>query len=45
MKYLIPDIEIIIMEEGCNILCQSVPGLGNNPDEEGNDMGNMDDLL
>ena len=45
MKYLIPDMEILIMEEGCNILCESVPGLGDDPEQEGNDIGNMDDLL
>ena len=45
MKYLIPDIEIIIMEEGCNILCESAPGLGDVPDEEGNDRVDIDELL
>lgn len=44
MKYLIPDMEIFIMDE-FDILCESVPGLGDDPDKEGGDIGNMDDLL
>ena len=44
MKYLIPHMEIFIMDE-FNILCESIPGMTDDPEQEGNDIGNMDDLL
>ena len=44
MKYLIPDMEIFILDE-FDIRCESIPGMTDDPDQEGNDIGNMDDLL
>ncbi len=44
MKYLIPDMEIFILDE-FDIRCESIPGMTDDPEQEGNDRVDIDDLL